>query len=203
MTENNHISDNSKRQKKQTPKVPKKISDTYLHNSGLFYLEKYSASSGHFRTVMLRKVKRSCMHHKDQSYDACAIMVDNLVQKFVQSGLLNDDLYLQSMIRSYKRKGLSKRMIVQKLTQKKLDVDKINYFLDQFEQENNGNSEIKSAVVFCRKKKLGAFATSENDKQKELAKFGRAGFSFDVAKIILNMSKTQLEDILYSEHLTL
>ncbi len=69
--------------KKREKPAPKKITESYLHNSGLYYLQRFSASSEHFRSVMMRKVKKSCMHHTDQDYDACAVMVDKLVENGV------------------------------------------------------------------------------------------------------------------------
>ncbi|MCD8497437.1 MAG: hypothetical protein LRZ85_04760 [Alphaproteobacteria bacterium] len=51
-------------------------------------MQRYAASSGHFRQVMLRKVKKSCHAHADQDYEACAVLVDALVDKFKASRLL-------------------------------------------------------------------------------------------------------------------
>lgn len=199
MTKTNVISKNSKGEKSPRKKIPKRITETYLHNSGLYYLERYHASSGHFRTVMLRKVKKSCMHHTDQNFEDCAKLVDQLVEKFVNAGLLNDDLYLQGMIASYRRKGLSKRMIVQKLIMKKLDSDQIEDYLEKHDDaQDTKHPELKAAAIICRKKKLGCYAKDENDLQKELAKLGRAGFNYEISRKILEMSKDELEELIYS-----
>lgn len=199
MTKPKAIFRNSKGEKTPRKKIPKRITESYLHNSGLYYLERYHASSGHFRTVMLRKVKKSCMHHTDQNYEECAKLVNHLVEKFVNSGLLNDDLYLQGMIASFRRKGLSKRMIMQKLITKKLDSDQIERYLQKHDEEVEAkNPELKSAAIMCRKKKLGSYATSERDLQKELAKLGRAGFTYETSRKILEMDKDEVEDLIYS-----
>lgn len=198
MRKPNANSKNSKGEKIRTPKAPKKITESYLHNSGLYYLERYNASSGHFKTVMLRKVKKSCLYHKDQSYEECSNLVDKLVDKFLRAGLLNDDLYLQAMVASYRRKGLSERMIVQKLAFKKLPPDKIKEFLAKHDDESDAaDAELQAAAILCRKKKMGAFALKENDPQKELSRLGRAGFSFDIARKVLEMKKEELERLIY------
>lgn len=203
MSEVKSNNSNSKPQKRRGPKIPKRITETYLHNSGLYYLERYSASSAHFKTVMLRKVKRSCLHHKDQSFDDCCSLVEKLVEKFINAGLLNDDLYLQGMVSSYRKKGLSKRMITQKLQMKGLKADQIQKFINKYDENNNDNenSEIKAAAIFCRRKKLGAFRTKpleENGHDKEIAKLARAGFQYDIIKQIRDKNLNELETIIYA-----
>lgn len=178
-------------------KPPKKITADYLHNSGLYYLERYAASSGHFRSVMLRKVKKSCLAHPDQDYEACATLVDALVEKFKASGLLNDDLYLRGMVGSLRRRGVSKQAILGKLRMKSVTGDMAGTYLDQHDDEH-GSGDLKAAIIFARKKKLGPFARPERpeEPQKTLAKFARAGFSYDVAGKVMRMSADEAEELL-------
>ncbi len=187
-------------------KIPKRITESYLHNSGLYYLERYSASSAHFRSVMLRKSKRSCMVHTDQNIEECAALIDALIVKFERSGLLNDEVYLNSMITSYRRKGLSLRMIEQKLSAKGLSRDRIKEYVykhDTRENDNGdceNNAELKAAAIFCRRKKIGSFAlTTKNEPEKELARLGRAGFGFDIARKILELDPEEIEKIIYNQ----
>ena len=201
MTKTKANDSNSNPENKRRGKVPKKINETYLHNAGLYYLERYAASSNHFRTVMLRKVKRSCMHHTDQNYDECAKLVNDLIRKFEASGLLNDDLYISSAVASFRRKGISKRMIVQKLIMKGVDAETAQTYLsnhDRNQHEGSAEAELKAAAIFCRKKKLGCFASANTpDTDKQLAKLARAGFSFDTAKKVLNLKEDELQSIIY------
>lgn len=205
MTKSKPSQSNSNPQKKRTPKVPKRITETYLHNSGLYYIERYATSTSHFRTVMLRKVKRSCLHHKDQNYEDCAKMVDELITKFERSGLLNDDLYITSMVSSYRRKGLSKRMITQKLMMKGIQSEIIQNYLsrhDEQKHEDLHRAELKAAAIHCRKKKLGAYSgINAAEPEKQLARLARAGFSFDIAKNILDMTENEIQALIYDEEL--
>ena len=109
------------RRKNTGQKKPKKITESYLHNAGLYYLERFATSSGNFREVMMRKVKRSCMFHTEQDYDKCAQMVDALVEKFIRTELLNDTAYTRNMVQSLRRKGKSAKSIQLYLRGKKLD----------------------------------------------------------------------------------
>lgn len=181
-------------------KPPKKITAEYLHNSGLYYLQRYAAASGHFRAVMLRKVKKSCMAHPDQDYEACALLVDALVGKFIASGLLNDDLYLRGVVGSLRRRGTSKQAILGKLRLKAVTGDVAEEYLDRHDEEftaDDISGDLKAAIIFARRKKLGPFANPDRaeEPQKTLAKFARAGFSYDIASKVMRMDGTEAESL--------
>lgn len=190
-----------KNKPRQQKKIPKKITETYLHNAGLYYLQRYAASSGHFRTIMLRKVRRSCMHHKDQDFEECAALVDKLVEKFHASMLLDDDSYIRAMVSSLRRKGLSSKAVLQKMQVKGVPSEQTKKYLEQHDKEfcePSENPDLKAAIIFARKKRLGPFAKEEApEPQKILAKFARAGFSFDISRHVMNMGLQDAEDLLF------
>lgn len=181
-------------------KIPRRITADYLHNSGLYYLQRYAASSGHFREVMLRKAKRSCQAHPDQNYADCTALVDELVAKFIRSGLLNDELYVRGVVSSLRRRGASKQAILGKLRVKAVTGDLAETQLEacdeEFAAEKFGNGDLKAAIIFARRKKLGPFAGDRQEEpQKALAKFARAGFSYDIAAKVLRMEPAEIETI--------
>lgn len=167
-------------------KPPKKITETYLHNSGLYYLQRFAASSGQFRTVMMRKVRKSCAHHKEQDEMACAGMVDALIAKFQQSGLLNDDVYTSGSVNSLRRQGKSKKAIEGKLMTKGVGLDLIQDKLNDYDRQKNADAketELQAALTHARKKKLGPWRTKPiSSPEKELAAMARAGFSYETAR---------------------
>lgn len=146
---------------------------------------------------MMRKVKKSCMHHTEQDYDECAGMVDQLVEKFQESGLLNDGLYTRGAISTLRRQGKSKKLILAKLRAKGLKYDDIVQAIDEHDQEkslydNSVNPELKAALTHARKKRLGPFKKDSLDKtldeemaakqyKKALSSMARAGFSYQTS----------------------
>jgi len=192
--------DTQARQKRQ-PKKPKKITETYLHNSGLYYLQRYASSVENFKKVMKRKVKKSCMAHPEQKYDDCARLVDDLAQKFISSGLLNDDLYTESMVRSLRRQGKSRRAIQMKLTQKGLNGEDISQALekhDAISHENEQQAERFAAVRIMRKRRLGPFDLQQSKTpEKSMAALARAGFSYEIIRSVLEMNLEEAEEVLY------
>ena len=197
-TKKRDFQNNTKTRKK---KIPRRITSDYLHNSGLYYLQRYAASAEHFKGVMRRKAQRSCMHHKDQDFEKCLKMIDELALKFVKAGLLNDEAFAHGLATSYRRQGLSYKMIQQKMKMKGLHDDQIKAALSDVDSRNNTDTEadpeIRAALTFARKKRLGIFYEGEEsrrpDFQKSMGRFARAGFSYDIARKILEMDEETFE----------
>lgn len=178
---------------------PKKISESYLHNSGLYYLERFAASKKHFIFVMSRKVKRSCMHHTDQDYDECIVMVHALADKFERTSLLDDTVFTNGLVTSLRRKGKSRSAIVNKMRMKGIASEQTIEALEKLDNELHDtaeHAEMTAALHLARKKKLGPyFIGEEQNMKKALGVFARAGFSYQVAKSVLDMDDDDLEEM--------
>jgi regulatory protein len=181
---------------KKQIKPPKKISARYLHNSGLAYLQRFPASSMHFRTIMMRKINKSCRHHIEQNHEECVCLLDELIVKFRDLGFLNDEAYLHGMVRSLRKRGLSTRQITHKLTQKGYESHAIDSAIkehdtEEFDSEYNG--DFYAALLFARRKKLGPFDIfKKRDPKKSLASMARAGYSYAIAKKIIEMNESEI-----------
>lgn len=185
------------------PKIPKKISDRYLYNAGLYYLKRYTASCAHFKTVMGRKIKTSCAYHTDQDFEACSAMLDSVTARLVDEGFLNDTAYTRGMVTSLRRRGRSKQMIFRTLQAKGLDRDLIADTLAQIDQAfmhetstEDHSADMKAALIHARRKKIGPYAkerTNENPLYKRgLASLARAGFSYDIARRVMDYDPDEL-----------
>jgi regulatory protein len=175
-------------------KKAKKITADYLHNSGLYYLQRFSASSGQFHTVMLRKIKRSCHDHPEQDYEDCVTLLDRTVEKFIRAGLLNDDLYTQGAVKSLRRQGKSRRSIVMKLQHKGVAPDLVAEKLDAHDAEKPEDGDLISALIFIRRKKSGPFGNA--NREKTLAAMARAGFSYEISNKAMALSREDAEYLL-------
>lgn len=176
---------------------PKKISERYLQNAGLHYLQRFAASRNHFKTVMARKIKRSCMAHPDQDYETCMAMLDPICDRFEEAGLLNDELYARGMVQSLRRSGKSARAITTKLRQKGLQYDLIQEKLGEVDAGQNDEGvqpDFQAALKLAKKRSLGPFKKDgeEEDFKKSLAILARAGFSFDIATEVLKLERSDL-----------
>ena len=171
-------------------KVPKKITEQYLRNSGLAYLERFPASTVQFERVMIRKIKRSCNYHKEQSFDDCKALLTQSIAHFCRLGLLNDEAYLRGMMTSLTRRGLSRQALVAKLSMKGFSRAEVEAALQKSMDDDgiDGAYDLIAALRHARRKKLGPFRKSADfDKTKELSAFARAGFDFDTAQKAMGM----------------
>jgi regulatory protein len=165
-------------------KTPKRITETYLFNAGQAYLQRFPTSLAHFRTVMIHKIKRSLAYHQKPELNECEKMLGAVTERFLRLGLLNDEAYRKGLIRSYQNKGLSQKMIAQKLALKSLPTQELQTDMEQ--------DEFLSALIFIRRKKLGAYA-SNKDPQKMLGSLARAGYSYDIAHKVLSLTMDEIE----------
>ncbi|PCI01113.1 MAG: RecX family transcriptional regulator [Alphaproteobacteria bacterium] len=176
--------DNTKNDKKiKERKVPKKISERYLRNSGEYYLNRFPASSNHFITVMTRKIDRSCHEHTDQDRNEWISHVkETLVPYFQKIGFLNDTLFAQALFNSLKQRGLSRNAIYRRMTLKGLEREHVQKLISN---GDDGVNDKEAVLIFAKKKKVGKFridkTTDPKEKQKDLGKLARAGFSYEIA----------------------
>ena len=193
---------NKKPYKKREKKPPKKITERYLRNSGMYYLERFTASSGHFKTVMTRKINKSCYHHEDQDREECLAMLDKVTNDLLEQGYLDDDGYVRGMVTSLRRAGKSKKAIMAKLLQKSVppqEIEKALAVIDTENAEDSNQAEFFAAITFARKKRLGPYDQRKKyEDEKALATLARNGYSYDTAKRVLKLSLDEIYDLGYN-----
>jgi regulatory protein len=177
-------------------RLPRRITLDYLHNAGLYYLGRHAASIAHFRTILRRKIMRSCRHHTDQDITTCYALAEDIISKFVRSGLLNDETYAHALENRLRNQGRSHKYIAQKMSEKGLKSIASNEFKDHDVAQEE---ELNAAKIFARKRRLGPFASPNDQTQdditashmRDLGKFARAGFSFATAKTVLQLTREE------------
>lgn len=170
----------------RTPKKPRKVSPRYLENAALHYLKRYAATASQLRRVLLRRVDKSIKFHGGDRTEALG-WVDALIARLLHNGLLNDEAYAETKAHSLRGSGRSARVIAQKLRMKGVAADVIARKLADATAEV---SEEEAARIWARKKRLGPFRTQaqarEENRQRDLAALARAGFSFGIAKKVID-----------------
>ena len=184
---------------KKQPRKPRKITPRYLENASLAYLQRFASSSENLRRILKRKAERSCNYH-ETDLDEALLMIDELIIRYKSSGLLNDESYTQGMVASLRRRGGSKRAIIARLRHKGLPLELINETLDKIDSEINEHEispEMHAGFRYAKRRRLGPFRTQPSlDRQdKELASMGRAGFSYEIAKAVINCSTEDLPEL--------
>jgi regulatory protein len=176
---------------KKKVKKPRKITQSYLENSAVYYLERFSSSSANLRRVMTNKIIKSCYFYQDEDISEKKEWLEDVIKKLERIGYLNDETYTNMKTRSLRYSGNSKRNIMGKLRQKGLSEEMIGLSLEKTDEDlfNGEDGEVETARHYMKKKRFGKFRTKpeeENTKQKELASLARAGFSYDICKQVLD-----------------
>lgn len=193
-----------KRPQRKEKRPPRKITPRYLRNSGMYYLQRYTASSGHFKSVMTRKIQKSCRHHEEQDFDECLEMLETVTQELLDQKILDDDGYVRGMVTSLRRAGKSKTIIMGKLIQKRVPKNDIEDALKEYDEETYEDpreAEFFSALTLARKKRLGPFDNAQKyEEQKALQVFARNGFSYDTSRRVMNMSADDVHELGYAAY---
>lgn len=173
---------------------PRKITSQYLENAALYYLQRHASSVHNFRQVMHRKIMRSCRFFQSDPAPFLET-VEKMIERYVQTGLLNDPLFAAAKTATLRRQGKSKSAITAKLRVKGLQGEDIAAAISKIDEENvfsDHEAEFAAALILARRKKIGPYRKiSEEEidiqaRQKEMALMARAGFSFDVARRVLD-----------------
>jgi regulatory protein len=160
------------------------LTATALENSALHYLGRFATSSGNLRRVLLRKVARSATEEGDRS--AGARLVEELIARYLRSGLLDDRAYAAQAASSLARRGASRHAIGGKLAQKGVAAGLVKEALRGLDE--GGSTEIAAACALVRRRRLGPYrapAARAASWNKDLAALARAGFSLDIAQRVL------------------
>tara|TARA_Y100000590_G_scaffold469166_1_gene655265 strand:- start:2126 stop:2602 length:477 start_codon:yes stop_codon:yes gene_type:complete len=157
----------------------KTFSKENLKKYALNYLNRYASSKKNLELILLRKVKKLRVEERDYgSY------IKIILKELEDNKIINDENLANSIAFTYARNGKSKKIIKYHLIKKGIKSKDINNALEKLEDEIP-DFEYESAMIFAKKKKLGKFGKLYN-KEKDLSKMARAGFSYDLIKKILN-----------------
>jgi regulatory protein len=107
----------------------------------------------------------------------------------VELGLLNDAAFAESRARGLALSGRSQRAIAARLMAKGIDPARARAALPEGEE-----TELVSALILARKRRIGPFRTAEPDRNRELGVLARAGFPRDVALRALEMEPEAAEE---------
>jgi regulatory protein len=168
-------------------KAPPPITASYLEHATAWYLERHHTTSSHLKRLLMQRVTKSLqLHGGDKS--ECIVLVDAEIARLVSVGLLDDAQYARDRARSLHRRGTSAVKIKGALGAKGLSQNEQVTAVATL-KETDADPEYTAAVAFAKKRRLGPWRLRDVDAdgaRKELAKLGRAGFSYGIARRVLN-----------------
>ena len=198
--ETQHTFPSQKHPKGKVKKVKQRppISETWLKSAGIRYLGRFSASEQHFRYTMLQKIRNAESRESDDP-TVHLQWIESAVKLAREYGFLDDQKYANALASSLKRRGLAKSAARQKLRQKRVGASHIDEALNQSYMQTDEmqiDPNLYAAARAAQKKRLGPWGPENIDYptlQKQLAKLARRGFSYGIAKQVLQSSLEEAE----------
>ena len=156
------------------------IGPDLLERWALHYLGRYASSAENLRRVLTRRVRRRA----PEAVPVAGALIDALVARYRESGLLDDAAYASARVQSLHRRGESMRAMRSRLAAKGVPAaDVADAVLGL--QTAAPDSDLAAACIFARRRRLGPFRRATADHARELGAFARAGFSRRVAEAVL------------------
>jgi regulatory protein len=180
----------SRKQRERRP--PKPLTATSLENAAVYYLSRFASSSGNLRRVLMRKVARATRDSDEADAAAGARMVDAIIARYLEKGLLDDRAYAAQAASSLARRGASRFSIAGKLSQKGVEAELVDAAIETLDEA--GASEIAAACALVRRRRLGPYRAPDKRadwQQKDMASLARAGFRLDLARRVLKVPNVE------------
>jgi len=164
-------------------------SEAYLERAAAHYLARFASSVGNFKDVLWRKVERRGLAEGVERETAQA-WIDGIADRFVALGLLDDEVFARARAGALLRRGKPRRVIRSSLVAKGVTADVAAGAVAALSSDS-GDPDLDAALAFARRKRLGPYGAAGADgdrRRKDLAAFARAGFSYQLARRVLEGS---------------
>jgi regulatory protein len=156
------------------------IGPELLEEWALHYLGRYASSAENLRRVLMRRVRR----RSPESAAALNPLIDVLVTRYQERGLLDDAAYAAARVQSLHRRGDSVQAIRARLAAKGVAASEITAAVSEL-RSAAVDPDLAAACAFARRRRLGPYRRAVADHARELAAFARAGFSRRIAEAVL------------------
>ncbi len=124
--------------------------------------------------------------------------ITQIVEKYKKAGILSDAAYAEMKVDSLRRRGLSRSAIEKKLGMKGVSHTLVSTALKENAAEATPEeAELKAARAFAKRKRLGPYRKGlpdQDQRRKDLAALSRAGFSYDIARRVMDSAQEGEEE---------
>lgn len=174
------------RRHRKRKKPPPPISEADFERAAARHLGRYPSSIAGLKAVLDRRARRSVAHHGGEPQEAAPI-IESVVKRCLELGLLDDDAYGRALVRRLRRRGQSRIQVHSQLVRKGIGQDICERLLDEI---GDRDSELEAANIYARRRRIGPHRTpgdtSRENRERDLAVLARAGFPPEVALSIID-----------------
>ena len=161
---------------------PKPVDRAYLQRAALAYLERYATSVDNLRRVLLRKARRR-LGPGAQLDETQIQAIEEVIAAAGRMDLVDDSRFALGRVTTLLRRGTSRRAMKARLVAKGVDGETIDKAI-----ADAGSDDDAAARRLAQRRRLGPWrVTPDPDRRdRDLAALARAGFSFDVARRVID-----------------
>lgn len=174
---------------------PQRVTEANLEAAAGRYMQRFWGPSAALRRVLNRRVTAAATWYGEDPAEGQA-MVEALVTRWVEAGVLDDGLVASERARLMHERGLPLRAISQRLRHKGLAEPHVEAALDSIRQSAQDpgegvevDADVVAGLAYARRRRLGPHRPAETRaarRQKDLAAMARAGFSYDIARRVID-----------------
>jgi regulatory protein len=172
---------------------PPNVTRAGIEAAALRYLERFDCSVARLRKVLTERIAKAARAGVAEAASAPAI-VEELLLRYQSSGLIDDQRFAKNFAARQRDRGMSARMIEQKLRARGISVDLVQQLLPRAQ---SAAVELEAARAFARRRRLGPHRkpeVREAYRRKDLMALARAGFNYDTAsRVVGNSASTDDE----------
>ncbi len=170
-----------------------------LENKAVHYLARYASTARRLETVLTRFGRRKL---PDEDKKRMAALIARKVEECRERGYVDDEEFAKTRSARLRKQGVSLAGIRRKLAERGVEKDVIDRILDTM--DDSDAAKMKAAAIHARRRRLGPYARREKLREgwqnRHLGSFARAGFSYDVARRILEFEDAESFEAWLSEN---
>src|SRR5438067_3006789 len=167
---------------------PISIGSDLIERWALSYLERFASSAENLRRVLRRRVRRRTSD--TETAQRAAALIDELVERYRASGLIDDAAYAATRARGRLARGEPLRRIAAGLAAKGVNADDRAAALDAL-RETAPDPDLAAACAFARRRRLRPYRRGPADPKRDLGSFARAGFGRREAEAVLSCADSE------------
>ena len=173
--------------------MSKPPSDADLRAAALRHLERYACSVAGLRCVLQRRVARATRRAGLEAAPAeGAAQIEAVLAALSAAGLLDDARYAEGRVASLARRGVPLQRMRHDLLTHGVGAELVGEAIERHRSEIEADgcqADHEVARAYAKRRRLGVFRPPETRsawRQKDMAALARAGFSYDVARAIVD-----------------
>jgi regulatory protein len=181
-TPENRTRKSQRSSRKGPPKAP---TPARLERWAHHYLQRYASSAANLKVILMRRVRRHASELQTD-VEAAEAEIDALVTRLVERRYIDDRAFAATLTSKLRARGSSTTRIRAQLRSKGVETPIVDELLTSADTEA---AEFAAATGYSRRRRLGPFRPDpevrRERRERDLAALGRAGFSYEIARRII------------------